>query len=72
MFFTCFAISARTLEQMAVIVSDDIRIDDLKGLQLVVITWVFGYEQGCFADLACERQKKKNANVLRYGGRIIT
>lgn len=57
---------------MAVIVSDDIRIDDLKGLQLVVITWVFGYEQGCFAALGCERQHEKNVNVLRYGGRAIT
>lgn len=57
---------------MAVIVSDDIRIDDLKGLELVVITWVFGYEQGCFAALGCERQHEKNANVLQYGGRTIT
>ncbi|MBA7674528.1 hypothetical protein ES703_82743 [subsurface metagenome] len=57
---------------MDVIVSDDIRIDDLKGLELVVTIWVFGYEQGCFAALVCEQQKKKNANVLQYGGRIIT
>ena len=57
---------------MVIIVSDDIRIDDLKGLQLVVTIWDSGYEQGCFAALGCERQHEKKANVLQYGGRTIT